>query len=151
MVAVAALALQGCVTARESPPARCNSTADSNRSIVTAFYNEGLVGRQPQTAFMRYMAADFLEHKPEVPDGTRDATANFLAKIIAELPGARWEIIRTIAEGDLVFQDARFTPAAGAPSYSLADIFRIKDCKITEHWDVVGSPSQEQRNPNSRF
>jgi predicted SnoaL-like aldol condensation-catalyzing enzyme len=118
---------------------------------VLSFYNEGLVGRRPEAAFMRYMAPDFVEHKPEVPNGTREATAAFLSQLIAEVPGARWEIVRTIAEEDMVFLHARFTPATGAPAYALADIFRVKDCKIVEHWDVVAAPPKEQRNPNSRF
>ena len=150
--AAAALALQGCMTAGSSSPrTECDGSAEANRRIVLAFYNAGLVGRQPQTAFMRYMAPDFVEHKPDVPEGTRQATAAFLSQIIVEVPGAKWEIIRTIAEGDMVFLHARFTPAEGAPPYALADIFRVKGCKIAEHWDVVAPPAKEQRNPNPRF
>jgi predicted SnoaL-like aldol condensation-catalyzing enzyme len=149
---IAALALQGCATlGGGSATARCDNSADGNRRLVLGFYNEGLVGHQPQTAFMRYMAPDFIEHKPDVPGGTREATATFLSQIIADVPTARWEIIRTIAEGDMVFLHARFTPGVGAPAYALADIFRVRDCKITEHWDVVAPPPKNQRNPNSRF
>jgi predicted SnoaL-like aldol condensation-catalyzing enzyme len=97
------------------------------------------------------MAPDFIEHKPDVPRGTRDATASFLAQIIADVPEAKWEIVRTIADRDMVFLHDRFTPAPGAPAYALADIFRVKDCKIVEHWDVVAPPPKDQRNPNSRF
>jgi predicted SnoaL-like aldol condensation-catalyzing enzyme len=97
------------------------------------------------------MSPNFVEHKPDVPEGTREATASFLARLITDVPQARWEIIRTIAEGDMVFLHARFTPAPGAPAYALADIFRLRDCKIIEHWDVVAAPPKEQRNPNSRF
>jgi predicted SnoaL-like aldol condensation-catalyzing enzyme len=151
LLPVATVALHGCATLNNDTSARCDVSPDTNRRIVVAFYNEGLVGRRPKAAFMRYMAPDFVEHKPDVPDGTREATAAFLSQIIAELPGARWEIVRTIAEKDMVFLHARFTPAAGAPAYALADIFRVKDCKIVEHWDVVAAPPKEQRNPNSRF
>ena len=35
-----------------------------------------------------------------------------LRQLIKELPDARWEVLRTVAEGDLVFLHARFTPAA---------------------------------------
>ena len=129
----------------------CDGSAETSRTIVLTFYNEGLVGRQPEQAFLRYMAPDFVEHKPDIPKGTREETSRFLAQIIAEIPEARWEIVRTIAEGDMVFLHARFTPASRGPSYALADIFRVKDCKIVEHWDVVGPPPKEQANPNSRF
>jgi predicted SnoaL-like aldol condensation-catalyzing enzyme len=129
----------------------CDGSAEANRRVVLAFYNEGLVSLQPRLAFTRYMAPDFVEHKPDVPNGTREAAATFLEQLIATLPQARWEIIRTIAEGDRVFLHARFTPAVGAPAYAIADVFRLKDCKISEHWDVVAPPATEQRNPHSRF
>jgi predicted SnoaL-like aldol condensation-catalyzing enzyme len=147
----ASLALAAGSAAGAAVPASCDGSADTNRKIVLAFYNDGLVGRKPQQAFMRHMAPDFVEHKPEIPKGTREETASFLAQIIAEAPEARWEIVRTIAEKDMVFLHARFTPASGAPSYALADIFRLKDCKIVEHWDVVGPPPKEQINPHPRF
>lgn len=147
----ASLALAASALISSEANARCDGSAETNRKVVLGFYSEGLVSRQPRQAFLRFMAPDFVEHKPDIPKGTRDETARFLAQIIAELPEARWEIVRTIAEKDMVFLHARFTPASGAPSYALADIFRVKNCKIVEHWDVVGPPPKEQVNPNSRF
>lgn len=145
----ASLALAVSSAAETAVPASCDGSVDTNRKIVLAFYKDGLVGRKPQEAFMRHMAPDFVEHKPEIPQGTREETAKFLTQIIAEVSEARWEIVRTIAEKDMVFLHARFTPSSGAPSYALADIFRVKDCKIVEHWDVVGPPPKEQINPPS--
>ena len=147
----ASLALAASSTTGTAVGMSCDGSTETNRTIVLAFYHEGLLARQPEQAFLRYMAPDFVEHKPDIPKGTREDTAEFLAQIIAEMPEARWEIVRTIAEGDMVFLHARFTPASGAPSYALADIFRVNDCKIVEHWDVVGPPPKEQVNPNSRF
>lgn len=138
------------IAAQSVSAPRCGSV-EENRQIVIAFYNEGLVGLKPRQAFERYMSSDFIEHKPDVPEGTRAQTATFLEKLIADVPTARWKIERTIAEGDMVFLHARFTPAPGAPEYALADVFRLKDCKIVEHWDVVGAPPKEQLNPHPRF
>jgi predicted SnoaL-like aldol condensation-catalyzing enzyme len=123
----------------------------ANRDIVLAFYREGLVGREPRKAFERYVSPNFIEHKPEVEGGTRDATAAFLEQLIKTLPGARWEIIRTVAEGEFVFLQARFSPSPGAPPYAVADLFRLSGCLIVEHWDIVGRPPERQRNPNPRF
>jgi predicted SnoaL-like aldol condensation-catalyzing enzyme len=154
IAATATLLLSGCLTTgREtaSTTRSCDRSAEANRQVVLSFYNAGLVGLQPRSAFERYMAPDFVEHKPDVPNGTRDAAATYLEQVIASVPQPRWEIIRTIAEGDMVFLHGRFTSSAGAPAYALADVFRLKDCKIVEHWDVVAAAPKEQRNPNSRF
>lgn len=97
------------------------------------------------------MSPDFIEHKPDVPEGTGTAAASFLEQLIANVPQPKWTILRTIAEGDLVFLHARFSPAAGAPEYAIADVFKLRGCKIIEHWDVVAPPPKEQRNPNPRF
>ena len=150
----ALLVLSGCASVearRVGATPSCNGSAEANRRIVLAFYNEGLVGLQPRAASERYMTPQFVEHKPDVPLGSREATAEFLEQLIANVPQAKWEVLRTIAEGDLVFLHGRFTPATGAPAYAIADVFRLEGCKIAEHWDVVAPPPKEQRNPNARF
>ena len=119
--------------------------------LVSDFYRQALVDKQPKAAFERYVAPDFVEHKPDIAPGTREAAAEFLGGIIRDVPSARWEILRVIADRDLVALHARFTPAPGAGEYALADFFRVKDCKIVEHWDVVAGPVKDAVNPTSRF
>jgi predicted SnoaL-like aldol condensation-catalyzing enzyme len=131
--------------------AECDGSAGANRAVVLDFYRVGLVERQPHVAFDRYVAPDFVEHKPDIPGGTRAATADFLAGIIRDVPDARWEILRSAAQDDLVFVHARMTPAPGAGAYALADIFRVENCQIVEHWDVVGGPTEQTVNPHPRF
>ena len=91
----AAVAMTGCATVEPMSAAstQCDGSAEANRAIVLAFYNEGLVNRQPDSAFRRYMVPDFVEHKPDVPEGTRDATATFLSQIMTDVPDASWKII----------------------------------------------------------
>jgi predicted SnoaL-like aldol condensation-catalyzing enzyme len=153
-VAAAMMFLGGCATllvGTAQAAQVCDDSPASNRRVVLAFYTEGLIGHQPRHAFERYMAPGFVEHKPDVPLGTRESAATFLEELLAEMPQPRWDVLRTISEGDLVFLHARFTPAEGAPAYAIADIFRLKECKIVEHWDVVAPPPKDQRNSNPRF
>jgi predicted SnoaL-like aldol condensation-catalyzing enzyme len=131
--------------------ATCQPGATTSRQIVADFYRQALIDKQPKAAFERYMAADFVEHKPDVPKGTREATAEYLGELVAAMPAAKWEVLRIVADGDTVALHARFVPAPGAPPYAIADFFRLKDCKIVEHWDVVAAPPKEQANSNPRF
>jgi predicted SnoaL-like aldol condensation-catalyzing enzyme len=142
-----------CVSARAetNSSAPCEPTAEASRNLVLSFYKQALIDKRPRAAFEQYVSPDFIEHKPDVPAGGRDAVADFLEGLVNELPEARWEILRTVAEEDFVFLHARFTPASGAPPYAIADLFRIADCAIVEHWDVVGPPREGQPNSNSRF
>jgi len=130
---------------------KCQSSASANRQVVLDFYTEALINQKPRAAFDRYVADSFVEHKPDIPGGTKEATAAFLEELIKEMPAPKWEIVRTIAENDLVFLHARFTPAVGAEPYAIADVFRLTSCMIVEHWDVVAGPPKESRNPHSRF
>lgn len=147
------LATAGCAGVPAEPRSRtsCTPTVEASRDLVLSFYRLALIDKQPRAAFGKYVSPDFVEHKPDVPTGGRDAVVDFLEGLLKDLPDARWEILRTVAEEDHVFLHARFTPAPGAPAYAIADLFRIQDCSIVEHWDVVGPPREGQPNTNSRF
>lgn len=97
------------------------------------------------------MTPNFIEHKPDVAGGTREATIHFLEGLMKQVPQARWAVVRSVADRDMVAVHARFQPAPGAPEYAIADFFRIANCQIVEHWDVVAPPSSAKENPNSRF
>ena len=131
--------------------ATCQPSVAMNRQIVADFYRQALIDKQPKAAFDRFMAPEFVEHKPDVPAGTRDGASSYLDGLIKAVPGAKWEVLRIVADGDTVALHARFVPAPGAPPFAIADFFRLKDCKIVEHWDVVAGPPKEQANPNPRF
>ena len=120
--------------------AQCERSAEASRQLVLAFYDQALVRKQPKPAFERYVSPTFVEHKQDVAGGTRDEVASFLEGLMSELPSARWEVVRTVAEPDLVALHARFVPEPGAPAYAIVDIFRIENCRIVEHWDVVAPP-----------
>ena len=146
ILAAAAAALGGSALAQT-----CDPSPETHRRIVLEFYQQALVGLQPRAGFERFVAPEFVEHKPDIETGTRDGAVAFLEALIKETPSPSWKVLRTVAEGDLVFLHASFTPAAGAAPYAGADLFRLKDCKIVEHWDVVGAPVRASRNPHGRF
>lgn len=149
MGAVLCLGLASC--AQLGATSHVDAKGCDNRQTVLDFYQVALIDLQPRRAFQRYASADFVEHKPDVPQGNREATATFLEALIASMPKPRWEIIRTITERDMVFLHARFSPADGAPQYAIADVFRLENCIIVEHWDVVAGPPDAPANPNTRF
>ena len=148
------ISLLAAVALGTSTPAaaqKCSGGAAENRRIVLDFYTKALVDKTVRTAFETYMDPGFIEHKPDIETGTREATIKFLEGLVTDIPQARWEIVRSVADEDLVVVHVRFRPAPGAPEYAIADFFRVKDCKIIEHWDVVAPPSDKTGNPHPRF
>ncbi len=150
LLTLAMLACGGAHAQAKSKPS-CETSAEANRNLVLSFYKLALVEKNVRPAFERYVAPEFVEHKPDVPEGTRTAVIDFLEGLVKELPEAQWEILRSVSEKDLVFLHVRFSPVPGAPPYAIADLFRVADCTIVEHWDVVGPPREGMPNKNSRF
>ena len=102
-------------------------------------------------AFRRFMSTEFVEHKPDVESGTRESAASYLEELMSSLPGAAWEIVRAVADAELVAIHAKFTPEPGAQPYAIADSFKVRAGVIVERWDVVAGPSSEAQNPHPRF
>lgn|SRR5579863_22033 len=128
--------------------ARAAENSQASKGVVLAFYKLALGDKKPTEAFARYAAEGFVEHSADSPTGTAQSTVAFLSGMIEKSPQAKWEIVRVIAEGDLVFLHVRFTPAPGAPPVIVGEIFRVHGGKLAEHWDIIQPSPEHPVNPN---
>jgi predicted SnoaL-like aldol condensation-catalyzing enzyme len=71
-----------------------------------------------------------------VPDGI-EAFLKFVKYRRDKYPGARNEVKRVIAEGDLVALHVHSVVIPGSPGRQIVDIFRVENGKVVEHWDVI--------------
>ena len=80
LTVAATLYLAGC--ARSQPeagvPSQCTGSASANREVVLSFYRMGLIEHRPRDAFEQFALPGMVEHKPDVPDGTRTAVVEYL-------------------------------------------------------------------------
>lgn len=127
------------------------NTTPGPKQIVLDFYKLALTDQKPWEAFAKYAAPDFVEHSADSPGGTAQSTVDFLNDLIKKAPQPRWEVLRSIAEGDMVFLHVRFTPASGAPPVVVGEIFRVRNGKLAEHWDIIQHSPEHPVNPNSLF
>jgi predicted SnoaL-like aldol condensation-catalyzing enzyme len=123
----------------------------SPKDVVVAFYKLALMDFRPKDAFAQYVATDFVEHSADSAGGTAQSTVDFLTKLIQQSPHPKWEIVRVIAEKDMVFLHVRFTPDKGATPVVVGEIFRVRDGKIREHWDIIQHAPEHPVNPKSIF
>ena len=100
----------------------CHSSPEANRQIVLAFYDQALIKRKVREAFETYVREDFVDHKTSLTASTRAAAITYLEGLIKEVPNPSWEVLRTAAEGDLVFMHNRFIPEPNAPAFAIANI-----------------------------
>ena len=131
--------------------APCEPSVAGSVALVRRFYTTALVEKRVREGFERDVSADLIEHKPDIATGDRTGAITFLEGLVAALPGAKWELLRVTGDANLVAVHARFVPARGAPSFAIADFFRVEGCKIVEHWDVVADQPKNPANRLPRF
>ncbi|MEA1673749.1 ester cyclase [Nitrospirillum sp. BR 11163] len=143
----AALAGSGLVSAQASPPpanqaAGATSTripdsaaeGEANRQTVLAFY-DAFFNKHDLSAADRYVAQDCRQHTPGLADGRR-ALQDAYAAFFQHHPDAKVDVVRSIAQGDLVALHVHAIPSPGDQGQAVVDIFRVLDGKVVEHWSV---------------
>ena len=93
---------------------------------------------------------DYVQHNPGIATGL-DAMVAKVGKMLEDNPQMSFDIKRTGADHDLVWvhSHAKFTP--DSTGLALVDIFRLKDTKIVEHWDVIQPVPATSANENTMF
>ncbi|MXP27013.1 polyketide cyclase [Altererythrobacter indicus] len=131
----------------EAPSRHCTLSA---RQVVENFIPLFYEQKDARTAFMRWVAPDYIQHNPGAASG-RQAAIDFLQPFFDANPGIEYTVHRVIASDGLVVvhNEARFAP--DAPPSAVVDIFRVENCKIVEHWDVVQQMPEKSMNDNGMF
>jgi predicted SnoaL-like aldol condensation-catalyzing enzyme len=153
---LAALPLAACdpgwaLNNQPPPPGKCRNGTGVSQFLVAKFYRRALVDKDVRGGFEAFVSPEFVEHKPDVASSDRQGAIRLMEGLIARFPEAKWEVVRIVAGGDTAAVHARFTPAPGAEPSAIADFFRVADCRIVEHWDVVAGPVEGAANPLPRF
>jgi len=119
----------------------------SNKELVktalTALFING-----DKTALDKYWSDHYIQHNPQVGNG-REA----LRKLAASLgSNFKYEMGLIVAEGDFVVVHGRYTGFGPKPMIGV-DIFRVKDGKLAEHWDVLQEevPAENTASKNPMF
>ncbi|GAA4564089.1 nuclear transport factor 2 family protein [Planotetraspora kaengkrachanensis] len=114
-----------------------------NKDIVLTAMHE-LFHQKDLTALDRYWGEPYVQHNPTMPNGL-----DGLRAIVPNLDGFSWEPARVVEDGDLVITHSRVHGWAEHPVV-IADIFRLENGRIVEHWDVVQAevPAESSANGN---
>jgi predicted SnoaL-like aldol condensation-catalyzing enzyme len=124
--------------------AKAHGQMAANKALVLKAYQE-LFGDHDLTALDRYWAKEYIQHNPSMGDGT-DAVKQFMEK-----PKAKVDILRSAAEGDLIFIQIRQPKSPQSPEMVIVDIFRVANGKIAEHWDVMQAVPADAVNKRSMY
>lgn len=106
-----------------------------NKTNAIAFYRMAYEG-EPQKAVDLYVGDQYIQHNPDVADGTQ-GFIDYFNRMQREYPEKSIEFVRAVAEGDLVaLHTHQVWP--GNEEYITMDFFRFDEQgKIVEHWDAI--------------
>lgn len=118
---------------------------EANRKLVLALFEAD----SPEK-IIDAMADDYKQHNPTVADGKAGA-AVFFRDMAKKYPKSKAIAYRSAADGDLVWVHAHLILDPNEPGIALVDIFRVKDGKLVEHWDIMQPVPASAANSNSMF
>ncbi|GJM08897.1 MAG: hypothetical protein DHS20C11_11730 [Lysobacteraceae bacterium] len=122
----------------------------SPRQVVDGFIDLFYRKKDVRKAFETWVHPDYIQHKPTLPDG-REPVIGFLEKLLQRFPNRTFTIHRVIASDDLVAVHYHSQATPEDLGFAVVDIFRVEDCRMVEHWDVVQAVPEQSANDNTMF
>jgi predicted SnoaL-like aldol condensation-catalyzing enzyme len=120
-----------------------------NKENAIAFYRMAYEGN-PAKAVEQFVGEDYIQHNPDVADGTR-GFIDYFERMQHEYPEKQIDFVRSVAEGDLVALHTHQT-WPGNDQYITMDFFRFdENGKIVEHWDSIQQIPKKSANPNTMY
>jgi predicted SnoaL-like aldol condensation-catalyzing enzyme len=108
------------------------TTLEQNKALVLEAFDT-LFNKRDYVAAERYWSDRYTQHSAHIEPG-RDGLFN----LIRALPDTlKYENQLIVAEGDYVIAHGRFSGMGRPAAWVAADIVRMEDGKLAEHWDVL--------------
>src|SRR3989442_5886122 len=105
-----------------------------------------LLNKRDYAEAERYWSLDYIQHSAHIEPG-RDGLFNLIKSIP---PTLKYEPGVIVAEGDLVIVHGRFSGFGASVNWIAADIVRIKDGVLIEHWDVIQNEATREQSKSGK-
>jgi predicted SnoaL-like aldol condensation-catalyzing enzyme len=116
-----------------------------NKELVLAAFDT-LFNKRDYTAAERYWSPDYIQHSAHIEPG-REGLFDLIRNSPPEL---RYEHDLIVAEGDYVIVHGRFSGIGRPRNWVAADILRISDGRLAEHWDVLQDEATQAESKSGR-
>ena len=118
-----------------------DSKAEKNKTIVLEAFDT-LFNKRDYLAAERFWSPDYIQHSAHI-----EAGRNGLFNLIKGLPPTlKYEPGVIVAEGDFVIVHGRFSDFGLPVNWIVADIVRMQDGVLVEHWDVIQEEATEEES-----
>jgi predicted SnoaL-like aldol condensation-catalyzing enzyme len=125
--------------------AMSKTAPEQNKALVlTAF--DTLFNKRDYQAAARFWSENYIQHSAHIEPG-RDG----LFSLIRNAPDTlHYEHQLIVAEGDYVIVHGRFTGTGRPVAWIAADVVRIAEGRLAEHWDVLQDEATEAESKSGR-
>ena len=118
-----------------------DSNAEKNKAIVLEAFDT-LFNKRNYSAAERFWSPKYIQHSAHIEPG-RDGLFNLIKAAPQSL---KYEPGVILAEGDYVIVHGRFSNIGLPVNWIAADVVRLKDGILVEHWDVIQDEATEQQS-----
>ena len=106
--------------------------SEKNKQLVLQGFDT-LFNKRDYTAAEKFWSPHYIQHSAHIAPG-RDG----LFDLIRSAPDTlKYENQLIVAEGDYVIAHGRFSGLGRPAAWIAADVVRVEDGKLAEHWDVL--------------
>lgn len=120
-------------------------TPEQNKAMVLEAFDT-LFNKRDYEAAARFWSESYIQHSAHIEPGR-----NGLFDLVRSAPDAlRYEHQLVVAEGDFVILHGRFTGNGRPAAWIAADVVRIEDGRLAEHWDVLQDEATEAESKSGR-
>jgi len=121
------------------------TTEETNKALVLEALDT-LFNKRDYDAAERYWSPNYVQHSANIASG-REGLFDLIRSIPATL---RYEHGAIVAEKDFVIVHGRFSGHGRPRSWIAADIVRIADGMLAEHWDVLQDEATKAESQSGR-
>jgi predicted SnoaL-like aldol condensation-catalyzing enzyme len=118
--------------------------AESNKALVLEAFDT-LFNKRDYKSAERYWSSNYIQHSAHIPPG-RDGLFNLIRSTPATL---KYEPGAIVAEDDYVIVHGRFSGTGRPRNWIAADVVRVTDGVLAEHWDVLQDEATEAESQRS--
>ena len=117
------------------------SISEQNKTTVLKAFDT-LFNQRDYAAAERFWSPNYIQHSAHIAPG-RDGLFNLIK---AAPPSLKYEPGVILAEGDYVIVHGRFSNIGLPVNWIAADVVRLQDGILVEHWDLIQDEATEQQS-----
>jgi predicted SnoaL-like aldol condensation-catalyzing enzyme len=117
------------------------TTSERNKALVLEAFDT-LFNKRDYAAAERFWSPDYVQHSAHIEPG-REGLFNLIKSLP---PTLRYEPGLIVGEGDFVIVHGRFSGFGAKVNWIAADIVRIQDGILVEHWDVIQDEATQEQS-----